>query len=152
MAVKVMESEASAPTYYRPWEIILERREKHLSRDRPLGVAAQVEDVSKQSDKFIFLLLWVTRALVHCHCTWDEKPANVLVTSKGIWASPFSSCTTGRRCRSTGPPWTWCCSGWRRSNTQASPNLCAPWGGAAFCEYTQAWCCHHWALFIAHSS
>jgi len=51
--------------------LLVERREKHLSRDWLLGVAAQV-----------------TRALVHCHqmkvLHLDVKPANVLVTSKGI--------------------------------------------------------------------
>ena len=36
--------------------LLVERREKHLSRDWLLEVAAQVEDVSTKSDKFIFLL------------------------------------------------------------------------------------------------
>jgi len=51
--------------------LLVERREKHLSRDWLLEVATQV-----------------TRALVHCHqkkvLHLDVKPANVLVTSKGI--------------------------------------------------------------------
>ena len=57
--------------------LLVERREKHLSRDWLFEVAAQVENVSKQLTDF-----------VHCHqrkvLHLDVKPANVLVTSKGI--------------------------------------------------------------------
>ena len=37
--------------------LLVERGERHLNRDWLLEVAAQVENVKKWSDKFIFLLL-----------------------------------------------------------------------------------------------
>ena len=56
----------------------------------------------------------------------------ILPPEKVIVLLPFSSCTAGRRCWNTGPPWTCCWSGWRRSNTQGHLE------GAAFGKFTQA--------------